>query len=126
MPTEYDKNSSKWSYYSLEIWLWKSEFCNLAGLTTSTTNVQKKFQGHFCDQWSYGFRLKCFYQIPLTWSKYYRRAWVLHFKDPRVFREPYGLRKPRNYQIGTYILSVLLGYELAKRSAIFETLTQCF
>jgi hypothetical protein len=26
------------------IWLWKSEFCQFAGLITSTENVQKKFQ----------------------------------------------------------------------------------
>ena len=31
----------------------------------------KKFQRHFCDQWSISFSLKGFYQIPLTWSKYY-------------------------------------------------------
>ena len=29
------------------------------------------FQSHFCDQWSISFSLKGFYQIPLTWSKYY-------------------------------------------------------
>ena len=26
------------------------EFCNLVGLITSTKNVQKNFQTHFCDQ----------------------------------------------------------------------------
>ena len=52
-------------------WLWKSQFCNLAGLITSTKNVQKHFHTHFCDQWSISFSLKSFFQIPLTWSKYY-------------------------------------------------------
>ena len=61
--------------FDIEKWLWKSEFCNLAGLITSTKNVQKKFQSHFCDQWSIGFSLKSFYQIPLIWSKYYNRLW---------------------------------------------------
>ena len=36
--------------FDIEKWLWKSEFCNLAGLITSTKNVQKIFQSHFCDQ----------------------------------------------------------------------------
>ena len=53
--------------FDIEKLLWKSEFCNFAGLITSTKNVQIFFQSHFCDQWS----LKSFYQIPLTWSKYY-------------------------------------------------------
>ena len=44
---------------------------NFAGLITLTKNVQKIFQSHFCDQWSISFSLKSFYQIPLTWSKYY-------------------------------------------------------
>jgi hypothetical protein len=41
------------------------------GLITSTKNVQKNFQSHFCDQWSISYSLKSFYQIPLIWSKYY-------------------------------------------------------
>ena len=57
-------------FFDTEKWFWKSEFCNLAGLITSTKNVQKNFQSHFCDQWSISFSLKSFYQIPLTWSKY--------------------------------------------------------
>ena len=36
-----------------------------------TKNVQKKFQSHFCDQWSISFSLKSFYQIQLTWSNHY-------------------------------------------------------
>ena len=52
--------------FDIEKWLWKSEFCNLAGLMTLTKNVQKNFQSHFCDQWSISFSLKSFYQIPLT------------------------------------------------------------
>jgi hypothetical protein len=55
----------------------KSEFCNLVGLITSTKNVQKKFQSHFCDQWSISFSLKSFYQIPLIWSKYYSRWCII-------------------------------------------------
>ena len=61
--------------FDIEKWLWKSEFCNLAGLITSTKNVQKNFQSHFCDQWSISFSLKSFYQISLTWSKYYIWCW---------------------------------------------------
>jgi hypothetical protein len=57
--------------FDIKKWLWKSEFCNLVGLITSTKNVQKCFQSHFCDQWSISFSLKSFYQILLTWSKYY-------------------------------------------------------
>ena len=62
--------------FDIEKWLWKSEFCNLAGLITSTKNVQKFFRSHFCDQWSISFSLKIFYQIPLTWSKYYPRLYM--------------------------------------------------
>ena len=58
--------------FDVEKWLWKWEVCNLAGLITSTKNVQKNFQCHFCNQWSISFSLKSFYQIPLTWSKYYK------------------------------------------------------
>ena len=36
--------------FDIEKWLWKSEICNLAGLITSSKNVQKNFQTHFCDQ----------------------------------------------------------------------------
>ena len=36
--------------FDIERWLWKSEFCNLAGLITSTQNVQKNVQSHFCDE----------------------------------------------------------------------------
>ena len=35
--------------FDIENWLWKPEFCNLAGLITLTKNVQKNFQSHFCD-----------------------------------------------------------------------------
>ena len=51
---------------------WLHKFCNLPGLITSTKNVQNIFQYNFCDQWSNSFSLKSDYQIPLTWSKYYR------------------------------------------------------
>ena len=36
--------------------------------------VSWKNQYPFCDQGNYGFNVKCFYQIPLTWWKTYR--WV--------------------------------------------------
>ena len=62
-----------WIIFNIEKWIWKSEFCNLAGLITLTKNVQKLFQSHFCDQWSVSFSWKIFYRIPLTWSKYYHR-----------------------------------------------------
>ena len=42
-------------------------------MTISIENIQKSFQCKFCDQWSVSFILKSFYQIPLTWSKIYRR-----------------------------------------------------
>ena len=61
-----------WLIFDIEKWLWKSEFCNFAGLITSTENVQKNFQCNFWNQWSIRTILKSFYQILLTWSKTYR------------------------------------------------------
>ena len=33
--------------FDIEKWLWKSEFCNFAGLITSTENVKKNFNAIF-------------------------------------------------------------------------------
>ena len=71
------KDSNNFWIFDIEKLLWKSEFCNLAGLITLTKNVQKNFHSHFCNQWSISFNLKSFYQIPLTWSKIYPSNQVL-------------------------------------------------
>ena len=36
--------------FDIEKWVWKSEFCNLAGLITWAKNVQKFLHCNFCDQ----------------------------------------------------------------------------
>ena len=85
--------------FDIEKWLWKSEFCNLVGLITSTKNVQKKFQSHFCDQWSISFSLKSFYQIPLTWSKYWQGGyrWIIM------------LEKCRHTDLNEFHLNLIIG-----------------
>ena len=84
----------------IENWLWKSEFCNSAGLITSTKNVQKNFQRYFCDQWSISFSLKSFYQIPLTWSKYYSKYVINGNSSPQNLPAPFA--SPLDWHLGPY------------------------
>ena len=64
------KKRKIWIIFGIQKWLWKTEFGNLAGLITSTGNVQNYFQCNLYDQWSISFTLKSFYKIPLMMWKF--------------------------------------------------------
>ena len=49
----------------------KVRILQFGGSNNFDQKCSKTFSNHFCDQWSISFSLKSFYQIPLTWSKYY-------------------------------------------------------
>ena len=62
-----------------ENWLWTATNTDLSSLSTLTEKVQKNFQCNSFDQWTIGFTMKNFYQVPLTlWKTYqglYKWKW---------------------------------------------------
>lgn len=61
-----------WTFFDIEKWHWKSDFCNFASLSSLSEKVQKNFQGNFCDSPSISFIVISFYQILLTWWNAYQ------------------------------------------------------
>ena len=58
--------------FDIEKWLWKSDFCNFASLSSLSKKVQKIFYCNFCDSASISVIVISFHQIPLTWWNAYR------------------------------------------------------
>ena len=74
---------------------------DICGSNNLTENTHKSFQCNFCDHSSISFSLKSFYQIPLTWSKFYQQALKVS-RSGNKFVEP--LLLPKNEPNHTVIL----------------------
>ena len=71
------KKRKIWIIFDVEKWLWKSEFSNFAGLTTSTEMFEINFNAIYMISGVLASLWKVVFQIPLTWWKIYNGVYFI-------------------------------------------------